>query len=350
MNTPAARRPTLPFPGIRAAITSLFIVCALLVSAQYTEPLMSHYYELGSFYNPGAAGRTDLVNIRAGGRLQWVGIDNAPVSFVGVADMPFKIGRKRLATGLALQHESYGLYRNLTLGAMIAYKLRLFGGTLTPGVRIGLINQSFRGSEVFIPDDNEYHSPTDDAIPTTDVGGNALDLGVGISFDIRSFSAGLSVLHANSPTVRFSSDSSMSGSRDGEDSSTSDPGVKNYEFPVSSTLYFTAAGNIPIKNTLFEVIPSILIVSDFNDATGIVTARLRYSKRFSFGAGYRYRDGVSINLGLELKNFYIGYTYEYPLSSLNRASSGSHELLAGYSLKLDFNEKNKHKHKSIRIL
>ncbi|MFG6424342.1 MAG: type IX secretion system membrane protein PorP/SprF, partial [Paramuribaculum sp.] len=49
-------------------------------------------------------------------------------------------------------------------------------------------------------------------------------------------------------------------------------------------------------------------------------------------------------------NFYAGYTYEYPLSEISKASSGSHELLAGYSFKLDLSDKNRHKHKSIRIL
>ncbi len=330
---------------------AIMMLSALMAKAQYAEPLMSQYYELGAFYNPGAIGRSDLINIRAGGRLQWVGIDNAPVSFVGAADMPFKLGSRRLATGVAIQHESYGLYRNMTLGAMIGYKLKFLGGTLTPGLRIGILNQSFRGSEVYIPDDDNFHSPTDDGIPTTDVGGNALDLGLGVGYDRKGFSAGLSLLHANSPSVRFSTDGSSGLSRAGDDGLPPSAGeVKNYEFPVSRTLYFTAAGNIPIKNTLFEVLPSTMIVSDFSEVTGIVTARLRYNKRISAGLGYRYREGVVLSLGLEIKHFYLGYTYEYPLSAINTASSGSHELLAGYSLKLDLSDKNKHKHKSIRIL
>ncbi len=340
----------------------LILVCAALwlgiagASAQYAEPMMSQYYELPSFYNPGAMGRTDFIRVRAGGRLQWVGIDRAPVSVAGVADMPFKIGKRRLATGLALQHESYGLYRNMTLGAMIAYRMKFLGGTLSPGLRIGLLNQSFKGSEVYIPDDDDFHNPTDEALPTSDVGGNALDLGAGLTYERRGFMAGVSVLHANSPTVRFTSDGigsgAISGSRDGTpgDTPSSPEGVKNYEFHVSPTLYFTLAGNIPIKNTLFEVLPSAMIVSDFSDITGIATARFRYNKMVSAGLSYRYRDGVALHLGLEIKNFYAGYTYEYPLSEISKASSGSHELVAGYSFKLDLSDKNRHKHKSIRIL
>ena len=46
--------------------------------------------------------------------------------------MLLKIGKRRTATGLALQHESYGLYRNMTLGAMIAYRMKFLGGNSRP--------------------------------------------------------------------------------------------------------------------------------------------------------------------------------------------------------------------------
>lgn len=344
---------------LRVVLLSLFsLLLSIAARGQYAEPLMSQYYEMPAFYNPGRIGCTDFINVRAGGRLQWVGIDNAPVSIVAVGDMPVRLGSKRMAVGLALQHESYGLYRNMTLGAMVGYKIKLFGGILTPGLRIGILNQSFRGSEVYIPDDDDFHNPTDEAIPTTDVGGNAFDLGAGIGYERKGFTAGVSILHANSPKVRFTSEGigsgSMGGSRNGADNPPSTGGssseVKNYEFPVSPTLYFSASGNIPVKNTLFEVIPSLIIASDFSDYTGIATARFRYNRMVSAGLSYRYRDGVALHLGLELKNFYVGYTYEYPLSAVSKASSGSHELLAGYSFKLNLGDKNKNKQKSIRIL
>ena len=55
-------------------------------------------------------------------------------------------------------------------------------------------------------------------------------------------------------------------------------------------------------------------------------------------------------VGAEFKNFFLGYAYDYPTSAINKASSGSHELVAGYQLKLDFSGKNRNKHRSIRIM
>ncbi len=94
----------------------------------------------------------------------------------------------------------------------------------------------------------------------------------------------------------------------------------------------------------------MLVKSDFIFTTGEITARARYKKFLSFGVGYRWNDAVIATVAAEIKNFFIGYSYDYATSAINRASSGSHEVFAGYSLKLDFSDKNKNRHKSIRIM
>ncbi|MDE6359376.1 MAG: type IX secretion system membrane protein PorP/SprF, partial [Duncaniella sp.] len=195
--------------------------------------------------------------------------------------------------------------------------------------------------------DDDFHESTDDAIPSTDVAGNALDLGLGLFYIHRRFKAGLSLLHANNPTVTFTSEN---GTGSGSTGGTTGETAKKYQFTAKRTLYFTAEGNIPIKNTLFEVIPSLLVRSDFTFTDVAVTGRVRYNKLFSAGLGYRYDDAISIMLGAELKGIFIGYSYDYHISDISRASSGSHEIFAGYNLKLDFSEKNRNKHKSIRIM
>lgn len=90
--------------------------------------------------------------------------------------------------------------------------------------------------------------------------------------------------------------------------------------------------------------------SDFTFTTGEITARVRYNKFLTAGVGYRINDAVSLILGAEFKNFFLGYSYDYATSAISRASNGSHEIWGGYRLKLDLGEKNRHKHKSIRIM
>lgn len=332
---------------LTAALCLALALCVPAAKAQ-GDAMLTQYWALPTYYNPGAAGDTDNLRLRGGGRLQWIGIDDAPKTFVVAADMPFKLFNKKFGVGLVAQQESMGLFRNLTVNAQIGYKLKLFKGELTGSLQIGFLNEQFKGSEVYIPSDDDYHQPDDDAIPNRDVSGNALDLGVGLFYTHRKFWAGISLLHANNPTVSFSSEGE-SGS--GSSSLPSGDGVaKKYQFTAKRAAYFMAGSNIPVKNTLFEVIPSLIVRSDFTFTDFEITGRLRYNKLFTAGLGYRYNDAVSLMLGAEIKGIFIGYSYDYHTSDISKASSGSHEIVAGYNLKLDFSEKNRNKHKSIRIM
>ena len=322
----------------RTAVTLLLLLCAAMKAGAQSDAQFSQYYEIQNYYNAGAIGTTDLLKIRGGARLQWVGIKKAPQTFLVAADMPFKFLGKRFGTGLVMQQESMGLFSNLTLGAQIAYKLKLFKGTLSIGAQIGFIDQSFKGSEVYIPDGDDYHQPEDNAIPKQDIRGNAFDVGAGILYTHKWFWAGISGTHLNSPSMKMNAESGENGNE------------KNYEFQMGRTLYFMAGSNIPIKNTLFEVMPSVLVKTDFTFTSWEATARCRYNKFLTAGLGYRWNDAVYLVLSAEFKNFYLGYSYDYPTSAIAKASSGSHEIFAGYSLKLDLSDKNRHRHKSIRIM
>lgn len=307
-----------------------------------TDLSLSQYYAAPTLYNPAATGTSDLLRIRGGARMQWVGIDRAPRTFVGAADMPVKLGSKRIGVGVKLGQESRGLYSGLDLGAQVSYKLRKWGGTWSVGLQIGMYDQSFKGSEVYLPGDDNYHESGDDAIPTSDIHGTALDLGAGLWYEHKLFYAGLSCTHLTSPTVTMNVENSSGGSETS--------GERKYQITARRTLYFTGGCNIPIKNTLFEILPSVMVKSDFTFTTAELTARARYRKFLSFGVGYRWDDAIVATVAAEIKNFYIGYSYDYSTGALHSASYGSHEVFAGYSLKLDLGDKNKHKHKSVRIM
>ncbi len=339
---------------IRTAFLAAVAICSSAVAYAQTDQQFTQYFEVPSLYNPAAIATTDSIRIRVGGRLQWVGIDNAPKGFIATANMPLKLFGKRFGVGVLAQQESAGLFRNLTVGLQAAYKQKIFKGELTAAVQIGFANEVFKGSEVYIPDDDDYHESTDEAIPQTDVSGNALDLAVGVGYVHRWFWAGLSCTHINSPTISFSDDNGTTGSTTGgttgSGTTTGGESAKNYEFQLRRTLYFMGGSNIPIKNTLFEVMPSVLVKSDFTFTRVEVTGRVRYKKFLTAGIGYRHDDAVCAMLGAEFKGFYIGYSYDYPVSAISKASSGSHELVLGYSLKLNLSGKNNNKHKSIRIM
>ncbi len=271
--------------------------------------------------------------------MQWVGIDNAPRTIVMVADMPLRLFKKNFGVGVLLNQENIGLYRTMNMGVQLSYRFKLFGGELTPGVQIGFLDQTFKGTDVYIPSDDDYHEDNDDAIPRRDLRGHAMDLGAGVWYNHKWFWASLSMQHLTSPAITLSSEES-SGSSEQYD----------FEFNAGRTLYFMAGSNIPIKNTLFEVMPSVFVKSDFTFTTAELTARVRYNKFLTFGVGYRYKDALIATLAADYRNFFIGYSYDYSTSDIAKASSGSHEIFIGYRVKLNKGEKNRHRHKNIRIM
>ena len=170
--------------SFRKHISSAILAAAAAIStvnaAAQTDAQYSQYYEVPSYFNPSAIGQTDFLRIRGGMRMQWVGIDNAPRDFVATADMPLKLFGKRIGLGVLFDTDKAGLYNSLNAGAQISYSKRLLGGSLSAGLQIGFYDQGFKGSEVYIPDDDNYHDSNDDGIPDQDIHGTALDLAFGV--------------------------------------------------------------------------------------------------------------------------------------------------------------------------
>lgn len=318
-------------------LVSLLVLAlaGMLHAGAQNDAQLTQYWNVPNYYNPAAIGNIDYIHINGGSRLQWVGIKHAPMSFIALGDMPFKFMNRRWGVGVVLQQQSEGLYRSLQAGVQVAWKKKMLGGELSVGLQAGLINETFKGSEIIIPEGDDAHESNDDAIPQTDVTGNGFDMSGGVMFKHKWFWAGASVAHAMAPTV------SLKIENDEE---------KVYEFDVNRLYYFMAGSNIPVKNTLFEVQPSLMVKTDLKAYQAEATARVRYNKFLSGGVAYRHQDAVSLLLGAEYKGFFISYSYDYAISEIRKASSGSHELFVGYNIKLDLGEKNKNKHKSIRIM
>ncbi len=318
------------------------LLCPSVMKGQ-SDPLYTQAWALPTLYNPAAAGSTDWLRIRGAARLQWVGIENAPKSFTAAADIPFKLLNRRWGGGVNVTQESIGLFSNTYVNGQLSGRLKkLFGGELTIGLQVGYFGSSFRGSDVYIPDDDDYHDSNDPSIPTQDVGGGTIDFGVGLQYIHPKFHVGVSMLHPAAPKVKLNTKGTTSSS------ATSD----NHEFEtyVNRVLYLTAGSNIQVKNTLIELQPDLIVASDLKTFSGVLSLKGWYNKMFFGGVAYRWDDAVSINLGAEFKNFLFGYAYDIPTSRILKASSGSHEITVGYRLKLDFNGKNRHRHRSIRLM
>ncbi len=84
--------------------------------------------------------------------------------------------------------------------------------------------------------------------------------------------------------------------------------------------------------------------------TAQVATMVRYNRLLNIGVGYRWKDAATAFIGVNLKDAYIGYAYDYPVSAISKATFGSHEVFVTYKVKLENKEKNKNKQKSVRLM
>ncbi len=312
---------------------TLWVVVALAAWAQ-SDAAFSHAWMSRSYYNPAAAGEENAIHLTVGSRMQWVDFKRAPMTVYVSGDMPFKLLRHRLGLGVKAEFERIGLYTNTRIGAQLAYKKRFGRKTLSIGIQPGVFSQTFRGKEAITPGGQDSQE-NDPAIVTSNVSGTAFDANVGVFFSAPHYWAGFAVTHITAPGIE------LKASREAQEI---------FEFKVNRSYYLMAGGNIPIKNSLFEIQPSGMFALYNNMWTAQAAALVRYNRMLNIGVGYRWKDAVTAFIGVNLKDAYIGYAYDYPVSAISKSTFGSHEVFVTYNVKLDNREKNKNKQKSVRLM
>ena len=316
------------------AAMTLTVVVAIGVMAQ-SDAAFSHFWVGKGYYNPATAGELNAIHMNLGSRMQWVDFRRAPMNFYLTVDAPYKLMGQRLGVGVKAEYERIGLFSDTRIGAQISYKRKLGKNKmLSVGIQPGVFSQTFRGKEVIMPED-EAHQGNDEAIPKQDVSGTAFDANVGVFFSHPHYWAGVAVTHVTAPGIELK---------------VSRESIDYYEFKVSRGYYFMGGGNIPINNTLFEIQPSALFAMTQNVWTAQIASMLRYNRMLNIGVGYRHKDAVTAMIGVNLKDAYIGYAYDYPISAISKATFGSHEVFVTYNVKLENREKNKNKQKSVRLM
>ena len=307
-------------------LTALLAACTFAkVDAQF-DAHFTHYWKMLNFYNPAGAGAEERMLIYAAYSNQLTGFDNSPKTMLLNVDAPIPFVNGDHNLGLGVVNDDIGLFSNQHLYLNYAYGFKLFGGRLAAGVQLGLVNCSFDNKDIILGGESN-----DPAFPSGNADGNSIDFGAGVMYRHKYFYAGLSGIHLNAPLVLL--------------------GEKN-EIQVDPFLNFMAGGNIPIKNTLISIQPSLQVMTDLVAWRADITARGTYSyndKEFFGGITYSPMTSVSVFLGIEFMNITASYGYELYTSGIG-AKNGSHDIYLGYKIDLNVFKKEKNKHNSIRVL
>lgn len=304
----------------------LVLSCGIPAKAQY-DPAFMQYWELQPFYNPATTGLEGKLNVQAAYSMQLLGFENAPATIYAGADLPVFFLNPKHGMGVGFLNDKAGLFTHMKFYLQYAYHQPLWGGTLSGGIRFGMLSEGFDGAGLDVSDSS------DPAFPTTDVTGAGFDLDFGLYYKHKKWYAGVSLFHTTGPTITYGDE-------------------KINEMSVPQTLYFFGGYNISFKNPLFILYTSAMFRSDFLFNRGDITCRLAYEGgriHFYGGVSYSPTNSVSVLLGGNVKGVSLGYSYEMYTSAIG-AKNGSHEITLSYKTDLNLFKKGKNKHKSVRIL
>ena len=308
----------------RLIIVGLLLNFAGEIKAQY-DPSFSHYFDMETSFNPASAGKQPKINVTAAYAMDMAGFEHNPQTAYAAADMPFYALRSYHGAGVLFMNDRLGLFTHMRLSAQYAYKFKLLGGQLSVGLQAGLISEKLDGSKADLADSG------DPAFNSSQLSGNAVDLGAGIYYTLKDFYAGISVQHITSPLVKLGD---------------------NNELPIDKTYYLSGGYNIKLHNPFLTIKPSVLVKTDMVAWRADVTGRLVYShdnKLLYGGLSYSPTNSVTMLVGGSFHGIVLGYSYEFYTSGLN-PGNGSHELFVGYQQDINLVKQGKNKHKSVRIL
>ena len=321
----------------RSIVLFVMLMIVLHVRAQF-DAQIGQYMFLQSSYNPAAIGEGDLMRVYGSHRMDFTGIQDAPMTTYFSFCSPFVIGKTRHGAGVRFMNDKFGLFSNQSLYLEYAYKIRLGKGYLSVGADLGFLNLSFASDSVDTGAGNdEYHDEHDPAIPNASGGnsekgasGMGFDMGLGVYYSAPTWWAGASYAHVTQPRLMW--------------------GSENTDVSVRGTMYLAGGYNWQLKNKDWMLLPSMMVMTDFASWDVNLTMLAQLKKRYRFGLGYRIAGSVNILLGLDIVNgLQLGYTYELPANALIKESYGSHELYLSYGFNI-LKPKNTNKYKSVRYL
>ena len=324
--------------SVRRSVVLLFVFfCGVVcLRAQY-DAQIGQYMLMQSSYNPAAIGEGELMRVYGSHRMDFTGIDGAPMTTIFSFSSPFAIGKTTHGAGVRFVNDRFGLFSNQSLYLEYAYKHRLGNGVLSVGADFGFMNLSFATDSVdYAAGQDDYHQENDPAIPGSSGGasekgasGMSFDMGLGVYYSAPTWWASLSYGHLTQPVLRLSDQT---------------------DFNVRGIAYVAGGYNWRLKNKEWMLMPSAMVMTDFRGWDVNLTMLAQLQERYRFGLGYRIAGSVNVIFGVDIINgLQLGYTYELPANSLLKESYGSHELYLSYGFNV-MKPRHTNKYKSVRYL
>lgn len=280
---------------------SVLTVCSLAQQLpQYTQYMLNEMA-----INPAVAGKDEFADVRSNNRYQWVGITDAPRTYMLTAHGPIKA--KHMGVGMNLYTDIVGPTRRTGLNFSYAYHLKLKEDMhLSMGLSAGILQWGIDGSKLILHDDGDQNLLLN--YQTTYVP----DFGAGLYFHKKNrfyfgvavpqmYQAPIGLYDGSSKTSKLVSQFNVNGA---------------YKFDIGDD---------------FKIEPSFLLKyaapAPFKIDGGL---RVIYKEQIWLGGAYRHNDAFTALIGFMYKNYLmIGYSYDYTTTNIRSYTTGTHEIMLG---------------------
>lgn len=291
-------------------LTYILLTSFTQLIAQQTESYTQYVFNQYAL-NPAVAGAADCPDIKFGGRMQWAGMTDAPfTSFISVHGAISKIHNSKAWHGVGgyVVDDRVGLFSRTQINAAYAYHLRVSANYVASvGFYLGVRNQKFSG----VPSSSD---------PLLSSGKSFMvfpDITLGGLIYSDNVFVGLSAKQ-----LYKRQNSGFGGNKIGDNTKS----IMQY--------YLSVGTRIKSDVYIYTYAPSILIKYGKNTPVSVNASIIIYGTENKIGLGINvnYKEAVSGILELKLtKKVWLGYAYDFPISKIRGATSGSHEVV----IKLD---------------
>lgn len=266
---------------------------------QYSQYMLNDY-----ILNPAMTGQHDYWEVKSNNRLNWIGITDAPRTFILSAHGPFR--KHNMGMGGSVFADITGPTSRVGFYLSYAYHLKLSKSLkLGMGLSLGLLQYRIDGTKVTLRENG------DPVFPNQMMTVYTADATFGVNLKHKNFNFGISLPQIIGNDLKF---------------------LENQEETRSSLArHYMAMGGYTFRVGDFGIMPNVL-VKYVHPVPPQFDAGVKFDWRDQFwiGASYRHDDAVSFLGGLAYKDFLlIAYSYDLSTSNLNNYSNGSHELMVG---------------------
>lgn len=289
---------------MKTLYTYILVILALCGFAQQL-PQYSQYMLNEMAINPAVSGKDDFAEVRSNNRQQWVGLTDAPRTYMLTLQGPIK--DKNMGLGMNIYTDIVGPTRRTGIAFSYGYHLKLKKElNLSFGVSAGLQQWGIDGSKIKLREEGDQQLLS--TYQTTPLP----DFGAGIYFHKKDrFYVGFSLPQLyQAPIALF-------------------PGAEKNS-RLASQYNLNGAYLYDVDDN-FQVEPSFLLKYEKPAPAKVdIGARVIYKKEMWAGLVYRHKDAVSMLLGYMYKDYLIvGYSYDFTTTKVRNYSNGSHEIMLG---------------------